>query len=434
MNPRAIAALQLVLVIRDGRSLTDVLSSLPQAHPDLSELGLVKALCYEVLRWYLQLQTLLTHVMDKPLKDKDLDVQLLLMVGLCQILFLRTPDHAAVTETVNATKDLKKPWAAKLINAVLRNFLRQQTHLMTEMGKSPASQYAHPNWLIKQLKRAWPNDWESLLEANNAHPPFSLRINQQETTREQFIKQLSDVKLETTISPVSDVSLILNTPTDVTALPGFSAGFFSVQDISPQLAAPLLDLKPSQRVLDACAAPGGKTLHILETEPDIAELVAIDISETRLEKAKESWLRLKLADKITWIAQNAEEVEQWWDGNQFDRILLDAPCSATGVIRRHPDIKLLRKAADIQNLTHLQTNLLNALWKTLKPNGILLYATCSILPQENTDVIEAFLNTHTDASEVKIQSNWGVACEFGKQILTGQDNMDGFYYAKLRKG
>lgn len=433
MNPRAISALLLVQVVKDGRSLTEVLSSLSQTHPNLSEPGLVKALCYEVLRWYFQLQTLLDRLMNKPLKSKDSDIYLLLMTGLCQILFFRTPDYVAVTETVHATKDLDKVWASKLVNAVLRNFLRDQKRIMKEIEGSPASRYSHPNWLIKRLKQAWPDSWESILLANNEHPPLSLRVNLWKLSREDFLQQLSTAEIEATLPIFSNAGITLKTPVDVSTLPGFSSGFFSVQDISPQLAPTLLELQSGHRVLDACAAPGGKTLHILETEPELTALVAIDVSESRLNKAKETWLRLGLPDKITWLVENAEETTSWWDGQLFDRILLDAPCSATGVIRRHPDIKILRKAEDILTLARQQLRLLSALWQTLKPGGILLYATCSVLPQENVEVIQQFLDKTEDASEIKIISNWGIPCVVGKQILPGQDGMDGFYYVKLTK-
>ncbi|MDF3054532.1 MAG: rRNA methyltransferase [Gammaproteobacteria bacterium] len=433
MNPRAIAVLLLIQVVEKGHSLTEVLTSLPQRHPQLTEQAFVKALCYETLRWYLQLQTLLDRLLEKPLKSKDSDVSLLMMIGLCQMLFLHTPDHVAVTETVTATQDLKKPWAAKLVNAVLRNFLRQREVFLEAIKTSPACVLAHPNWLIKQLKSAYPSRWELILSANNAHPPLSLRVNLQKISRTDFLQQLSAAKIEASVSAVSEAGVLLKTPRDVLSIPGFLEGWFSVQDISPQLAPGLLDLQEGQRVLDACAAPGGKTLHILETASDLAELVALDISAVRLEKAKETWVRLGLPDRITWVAENATDTHAWWDGRLFDRILLDAPCSATGVIRRHPDIKLLRKATDIPRLAEQQFDLLNALWETLAPNGLLLYATCSVLQQENSEVVQRFLAEHEDAKEVKILSEWGVSCEVGKQILTGDMDGDGFYYAKLRK-
>lgn len=413
MNPRAIAALALTHVVKEGRSLTEVLPAS----------SLAKALCYETLRWYFQLQYLLSQLLEKPLKPKDTDITLLMMIGLCQLLHLRTPDHVAVTETVNAAQDLKKPWASQLINAVLRNFLRRKDELLNNIH-SPATLFAHPNWLIKMLKQASPKNWEAILQANNQHPPLSLRVNLQKISRALFLQQLQAANICAHISPYSDAGVILDTPCDVASIPGFSAGQCSVQDISPQLAPALLDLKKGLYVLDACAAPGGKTMHILETEPLLARLVALDISATRLRQAQDTEQRLGLPHKIDWIVNDAQRPDLWWDGQPFDRILLDAPCSATGVIRRHPDIKLLRKPEDIPRLARQQLALLNALWPTLCPGGILLYATCSVLPQENSEVIQQFLAEHHDAREIKIERN---------QILPGQDNMDGFYYAKLLK-
>lgn len=431
MNPRALAAKILSDVIKNGHSLPLSLRERGEG----KDLPLIKELCYGTLRWYFRLVWLLNKNLSKPLKDKDADVHALLLIGLYQLIFLRIPDHAAVTETVEAARDLKKPWAAALINAVLREFLR---HPEINIPKEQLSAYyAHPQWLIERIRRAWPQNWQAILEANNQHPPFCLRINALQTTRESYLAALKEWGIEAHGSMHAPQAIYL-APCDVTQLPGFAEGQFCVQDSAAQLAAGLLELKEDLRVLDACAAPGGKTTHLMEMQPNLAEIVAIDASSERLSKAKENWERLRLPDRVRWVVADAKNTAQWWDGQLFDRILLDAPCSATGVIRRHPDIKLLRKPQDLDgrlpgSFPDQQLTLLNALWPLLKPGGLLLYATCSVLPEENALLLERFLGEHADAVEEKILADWGVACTVGRQIFPEEGGVDGFYYGRLGK-
>ncbi len=429
MNARAIAAQAVRQVIQDGRSLSEALLHCQKS----DDIGLVKELGFGVLRWYFRLNLIAKTLLSHPLKEKDSDVHALVLIGLYQILFMRVPDHAAVAETVNACRDLKKPWASKLINAVLRRFLREQEQLLTNLSTNEIYQTAHPVWLLGKLKKAWPEHWQAIIEENNQHPPLTLRINQSQTTTPEFFQQLDQAEIGYQDLVQNTVSVILDKPLPVEKIPRFAQGHVSVQDASAQLAAPLLQLKKGQRVLDACAAPGGKTAHILEIQPDLAELFALDIDETRLEKIKDNLDRLKLNQAITQlICADAGHPTTWWDKKPFDRILLDAPCSASGVIRRHPDIKLLRQPDDVKKLPPVQLGLLTALWPCLKPGGLLLYATCSVFPAENTGVIASFLNANKDAQEQAININGAITCQYGTQILPSK-HYDGFYYCLLRK-
>lgn len=438
MNPRLLATHILLNVIEDQHSLSD---SLAQALPKLKDprdRAFVQALCFGVCRSYFRLDEIAKKLLQKPLKENDQDIYLLILIGLYQLIEMRLPDYAAVSETVEVAKSLKKIWAKNLINAVLRNYQRQQ-------ARFPQSHYSHPNWMIEKLQHDWPNDWQSILDANNQHPPLALRVNQKKLSREEYInKNLHNFETSPLLEGVAEPEhrggifpipetlsgIYLETPMDVHDIPGFMQGELSVQDGAAQLAAELLQVAPEQLVLDACAAPGGKTSHILEITNDI-ELIALDDDAHRLNVVKENLKRLQLSAK--YICADAGDPKVWWDKKPFDRILLDAPCSAMGVIRRHPDIKLLRRASDIPNLAKEQSRLLNALWPLLKPNGLLVYATCSVFPDENEQVIQAFLEEHPEAKEEKIKAGWGVSCIVGRQILPGMHGMDGFYYACLRK-
>ncbi len=432
MTPRQACVTILVQVIQNGRSLTDSLnSSLPKLQA--ADRALCQALCYGCLRWHLKLDYLLGKLLQKPLRQKDQDVYCLLLMGLYQLMEMRIPDHAVVSQTVAATKSLHKPWAKNLVNAVLRNFLRQQTSLQESLHKeqNPAAYFAHPDWLLNKLQQAWPHDWQTILEANNRQAPMSLRVNQQKTGRDDYLHKLAKKELSASALPYVLHGIQLNAPTGVEQLPEFSAGMASVQDGAAQLAAELLQAKAGERILDACAAPGGKTAHILESQAALKEVVAIDIEQTRLDRVAENLQRLGLSAKL--ICADATEPDSWWDGQAFDRILLDAPCSATGVIRRHPDIKWLRRAEDILALQAIQHQLLQRLWPLLKQGGMLLYATCSVLPEENDRQIARFLNEHADAKLQSIEANWGRSTPAGRQILPGEENMDGFFYAVLCK-
>ncbi|SRR5579885_496858 len=427
---RLIAA-RIINEVTEGRSLSDCLDSALRTITDARDRAFVQAVCYGVCRYYTRLDVILSHLLTKPMKAKDSDVHALLLVGLYQLMAMRIPEYAAVTETVNATDKLKKSWARGLTNAVLRGYLRQRETIEQEVQDDAEARYAHPEWWINAIKKAWPDHWQEILEANNAHPPFSLRVNQQHLARDKYMETLRLLNHKAHSIPETHSGIILETPVSTAELPGFSAGDVSVQDGAAQLAAELLDLEAKQYVLDACAAPGGKLTHLLEIEPGLSAVTAVEKDKLRMVAIKENLARLKLSAKC--ICHDAGDVENWWDGQLFDRILLDAPCSASGVVRRHPDIKLLRQPEDIRRLAGEQAYLLDSLWPLLKPGGLFLYVTCSIFPEENVHVLKRFFASHSDAQEEQLKVSWGLPVEIGRQILPGMHHMDGFYYALLRK-
>lgn len=429
MSTRAQAARALAPVIQQKASLSATFDPIA-AKIAAKERPLLKELCFGVARHFFSLQQLSKKLLSKPLKDKDSDVHALILLGLYQLRNMRTPDHAAISETVNAARNLKKPWAAKVINGVLRNYLRQQDKLQQQLIGFAPSQTEHPQWLLDSIKQAWPEHWRAVIDANNTPGPLTLRVNRRKCTRDDLMATLKDSGHASVAAPFSDAAIRLEQSQDITLLPGFAAGHFSVQDEAPQLSADLLDLPEGGRVLDACCAPGGKTCHILEHSPN-AQVVAVELEETRMLRVRENLQRLGLSAELH--VADACATETWWDGKLFDRILLDAPCSATGVIRRHPDIKLLRRAEDIEALASLQQQLLSALWPLLAPGGLMIYATCSILPQENQENVAKFVEAQPDALHLPIDSAWGIACTFGRQLLPTQGGHDGFYYARLQK-
>ncbi len=432
MHSRSLAARILVDVIDADVPLDQALSRASARVPlPERDQAFVQELCYGVLRWLPRLRFQLSLLLDRPLKAADSDIGLLLLVGLYQILDLDTPDHAAVTTAVDACNELDKPWATTLVNAVLRRAARERAQLQQQAAAQPAAALAHPKWLLKTLQKAWPEDWQTIAAANNQRPPFYIRVNRRRSDCGQYRQLLTAAGLTGTPHAHADSALHVAPAVAAGKLPGFADGLVSVQDPAAQLAAGLLDLEPGQRVLDACAAPGGKTAHMLERESGLAEVVAVDRSADRLTRLQAGLERLQL--NATCIAADAASPRDWWDGRPFDRILLDAPCSGSGVIRRHPDIKYHRNRAAIDAAVALQAQLLAALWPLLAPGGKLLYATCSVLPAENTDQIAGFLAQHDDASEQPIDAPWGRQQLHGRQILPGDKEMDGFFYARLGK-
>lgn len=435
MNPRLAAAKALTAVLNGKASLN---SSLPVQldKVEVRDRGFTQDLAFGTARWQPRLSALAAKLLQKPFKAADADVEALLLVGLYQLLYTRVPAHAAIGETVGCADKLKKPWAKALLNAVLRRAQRESEALLAELEHDPVVRTAHPRWLQKSLKAFWPEQWEAICAANNAHPPMILRVNRRHHSRDAYLKLLSQAGVAAKACVYSQDGIVLDEAGDVRSLPGFAEGWVSVQDEAAQLAADLLELAPGQRVLDACCAPGGKTCHILEAQPQLAGVVAVDLEAKRLVRVRENLDRLGLDAQL--IAADGRDTQAWWDGQPFQRILLDAPCSATGVIRRHPDIKLTRQAEDIAALAQLQGELLDALWQTLEVGGILLYATCSTLPTENTEVIEAFLSRTPGARELDIggqlgQPAAGLKQPHGRQLLAQEGGHDGFYYAKLIK-
>ena len=430
MNVRAIAAKVLNQVVEKGQSLSQALPAIQQ---ELSpkDKALVQMLCYGVLRTLPRLDFFCRSLMKKPLTGKQRDLHFLILVGIYQLLYTRIPSHAAVGETVNGAKALKKPALKGMVNGVLRSFLREQESLIEQADQQPALLYCHPSWLVKRLQAAYGEEKAAqIMTDNNQQAPMWLRVNSRFHDREQYLDLLKAQDKAAEIAEFNDNALCLENACDVYQLPGFEEGWVSVQDGAAQLAAHYLDAQPNDLVLDACSAPGGKTVHTLELQPELKQMVAVDFDEKRLLRVKENLTRLNL--QATVIHGDASKPDDWWTGEQFDRILCDAPCSATGVIRRHPDIRWLRRDSDISELVSLQKNILNALWKKLKPGGVLLYATCSILPDENDLQINDFLKTTSDASLIPLSTQYNEQVT-PRQILPNEQKMDGFYYAKLQK-
>ncbi len=428
-EPRAIAARVLAAVITEGRSLSVSLPEQLAGLSDPKDRALAQEICYGVLRFLPRLDDWLGRLCTRPMERQDPVVLALLRAGLYQAGWLRVPPHAAVAATAEACRRLKKPWAVPLVNAVLRRFLAGAEAFL-DHPSCDSARLAHPEWLLSAFRSAWPGDWEAIATANNEIPPMAIRVNARRMSRDVYLSELRAAGILATPASHADQGLLLASPMEATALPGFGAGAVSVQDTAAQLAAPLLDVRSDHRVLDACAAPGGKTAHLLEIAP-AARLVALDKDPGRLASVSSTLERLGLRAEVK--TGDAADPDTFRDRLPFDRILLDAPCSGTGVIRRHPDIKVLRRPSDIARTAEEQSRLLECLWPLLAPGGKLLYATCSILPEENAQRIEAFLAAHRDARLIPIEAPWGRDTGAGRQILPGEDGMDGFFYALLRK-
>ena len=427
LDPRAAAALVIGEVLT-GSSLNQALPARQALVPERDR-GLLQQLCYGTLRQEPRLSALLAQLLDKPLKDKDSDIRGLLLCGLYQLESTRIPDHAAVAATVGAAAALKKPWAKGMANAILRRFLRERDSLVTALSEAAAA--CHPEWLYQALRRQWPAQFADIMAANNLQPPMTLRVNARRLSRDNYLARLASHGIEATAGRLGPQAIYLAKPCDVLELPGFAAGDVSVQDEAAQLAAGLLQASPGLRVLDACAAPGGKACHLLELEPQLAGLVAMDADETRLQKVAENLQRLGLS--ATLLAGDASAPGALLEAASFDRILVDAPCSATGVIRRHPDIKQLRRYADIEKLAGVQLAILHGLWPLLKAGGQLLYATCSVLTEENDQVVQHFLDRCPGAEAVPLDDSLGQPAGSGRQLLPSPLGPDGLFYALLRK-
>ncbi len=426
--PRRLAAEILADLLRRRLPLDDLLAiHLSRRRLKERDRAFVKALCYESCRWFHRLRFLL----DQLVKERigDLEIFCLALIGLCQLQQLEIQPYAAVYETVEAAN--QKPWAKGLLNAILRRYLRERKRLEAEADRDYEAQFSHPAWLRRRIETTWPRQAESVLEANNRHPPMTIRVNLTRTTLRQYAFRLAQAGLTARPIPGVPSALVLDRPVAVEALPGFAEGLVSVQDGAAQLAPYLLDLRPGQRVLDLCAAPGGKTLHLLEHCPNVREVVAVERSADRIAQLEENVARLGFQGRVRTIQADGRNLEAWWDGEPFDRILLDAPCSATGVIRRHPDIKLLRQEGEIPKLANLQAQLLDAASRCLKPGGQLLYVTCSILAQENHQQIRRWLRRNRSFRMGPLPEKWGHPTGFGLQILPGERDMDGFFYALL---
>jgi 16S rRNA (cytosine967-C5)-methyltransferase len=427
-NPRWIALQVMLRVLDKGRSLDEVFNgswyrSLAASARDLA---LSRELAYGLCRWYYALLPLLASRLQKPLRERDHDVEIILLLGLYQLLIMKTDAHAAVNETVNLARAQQKPWARGLINAVLRTLIREGAELPAD-----AAEQAYPDWILGRISRDWREQAQTILLGGNQRPPLTLRVDLRRRDVDTAIAKLAADGIEAVRHETIASAIELPLPREVTGLAGFSEGLLSVQDAAAQIAAELLVCEPGARVLDACAAPGGKAIHLLQQYDDIS-LDLLDISESRLQRVRENLQRVGKTAGL--LVGDAASPEDWFTGDNYDAILADVPCSASGVMRRHPDIKLLRRESDIMPLLALQRKILDALWRLLKPGGKMLYCTCSIFKEENEIQVAKFLQRHPDCVEVGIDdAAWGEQRPNGRQILTGSANMDGFYYALLSR-
>src|SRR5581483_8332490 len=420
------AARAISSVVSDGRSADVALAPFDSS----AQRAAVRAITLGTLRWYLRLAPAIDMLLNRP-KGLTSRLHALLVASAHQVEYSRNAPQATVHAAVDAARILKEERATGLVNAVLRRFVTERTHLFGRVDAELSGRTAHPSWLVERLTAAWPEQVDGLLETNNAHPPVVLRLDLSRKSREDYLSELRAAGIGAQPLSWAPTAVRLEEPIALSELPGFQDGVVSVQDVGAQLAAPLLDSRAGMRVLDACAAPGGKTGHLLEHTPDLADLVAVDIDAQRVHRIAENLERLKPSARL--VLGDIREPATFWAGQPFDRILLDAPCSSTGVIRRHPDIKLLRRQEDIPAFAKTQLEILRAAFAMLAPGGHLLYATCSILCTENEDVIEQFLHRHSDAQPMPFALEIGREAGAGRQILPGEGGLDGMYYAVLEK-
>lgn len=403
-----------------GRNLTTTLENIFRKHPNITpqQRAVAQDLSYGSLRFYGQAEALLTQLLEKPLSDQRLEC--LLLVALYQLNHDKAAAHTVVDQAVKAASQFKKSWAKGLVNAVLRNFLRRKDELLQNIARNEVALYSYPQWWIDKLKFQYPADWQAILAAGNAHPPMTLRVNQRRVSVADYCRKLADAGLEA--HAVGNYGIALVKPLPVDKLPGFAQGEVSVQDYGAQFAAPLLDMRDGMRVLDACCAPGGKTGHILESAD--VNLVAVDSDSERLQRTQSNLQRLGLAAQL--LAGDAANPSSWWDGVPFDRILADVPCTASGIVRRHVDIKWLRRETDIGSFATQQAAILSSLWQLLANGGKLLYVTCSIFLEENQAQIDQFLQKQADAKQIPL-----LHPQHGQ--LQPCTEHDGFFYALLEK-
>ncbi|HZV62518.1 MAG TPA: 16S rRNA (cytosine(967)-C(5))-methyltransferase RsmB [Methylophilaceae bacterium] len=419
-------AAEAVNQVLGGRNLGWVLEAIFRKSAGLTpqQRAATQDLSYGTLRFYGELQALLALLLQKPLQDEKL--QALLLVALYQLHHGKVADHTVVNQAVKAAEFNKKPWARGLVNAVLRNFLRQREALLQQISASEIARYSYPQWWINQLKREFPDEWQAMLESGNAHPPMTLRINRCKTGVDEYLARLHELDLPARL--LSAEAIILEKPVPVDQIPGFHEGMVSVQDYGAQLAAHLLDSHDGMRVLDACCAPGGKTSHILETAN--VTLTGLDNDPQRLQRVESNLQRLGLRASLQ--VGDAAQPDAWWDGQLYDRILADVPCTASGIVRRHVDIKWLRRKSDITSFVAQQSAILQALWRLLAKDGKLLYATCSVFHEENQQQIDQFLKTHADARQVALPALLDNYQQQNGQLRPCADH-DGFFYAVLQK-
>jgi 16S rRNA (cytosine967-C5)-methyltransferase len=427
-NARALAAQALSGIVVEGNSLRAAFATFSTKLSDVRDRALLSALMHEGARWWLRFAAALDGLLERPINEREPQVHALLVLGLVQLEILRLPEYAAVAATVEATRALRKPAFSGLVNALLRRWLRERDARNAVLDANVAIGSAHPRWLIESIAADWPADLDAIVAANNAQAPLWLRVNRRRVTRAELAASFAAEGIAAEAPTALPVALVFAQSLDVTRLPGYADGSFSVQDGAAQFAAGLLDARDGMHVLDACAAPGGKAAHILETAD--VELLALDRDPQRLPRMRENFARLGLRAEVQ--AGDAGNPQDWWNGRRFERILLDAPCSATGIIRRQPDVKLHRRASDIGVLAGAQQRLLESLWPLLAPGGRLVYATCAVLAAENSGCVDGFVARHADAVALPVPLDWHAAGA-GVQNLPGEGGMDGFFYAIVEK-
>jgi 16S rRNA (cytosine967-C5)-methyltransferase len=426
----ALAARALAAVIGRGVSAEEALAGVAAPGPLRAP---VQAVLLGTLRWYLRLAPALARLYQDRAAPGDARLRSLLACAVHQLEYSTHPAPATVAAAVDAARLAGLAQLARLVNGVLRRWLRERSALLAAVDADAATRQAYPRWLADALARAWPDEGERLLEAGNRHPEMCLRVDLARASLADMVGRLAAAGIGAEPVEAVPTALRLAAPVPVAQLPGFAEGLVSVQDAAAQLAAQLLGPRAGERILDACAAPGGKTGALLELAGGAIELVAVDHSAQRLVRVRENLARLGREAQV--LQADLLAGSGWWQGPPFDAILLDAPCSGTGVIRRHPDIKLLRRASDIAGFALTQRALLEALWPQLKPGGRLLYVTCSVLPEENSAVVAGFLAAHPDARELDLPAAERLSpplkrCQPGWQLLPGAWG-DGFYYACL---
>ena len=421
---RVIATRVVDAVMYHGRSLkAELATNLPQIE-DARDRALLEAICFAVLRARARSEAALAAWMSRPLGRADNELRALLHVGFAQLVVMELPPHAALSATVEAVRALGRPHQDKLVNALLRRAQREG------LPAAPVDAL-WPAWLRQQVRADWPAQADAIFAASQQEAPLWLRVNRRHGTRDAYLQRLREAGIDA--EPADGVvdALVLHAPVAATALPGFAEGDVSVQDGAAQRVADLFhDLPRGARLLDMCAAPGGKTAHLLERDPTL-QVVALDVDERRLQRVRETLQRVGVEAELR--AADAADTTAWWDGQPFDAVLLDAPCSATGIVRRQPDVLLHRRPEDLVALAALQGRLLDAAWRVLRPGGQLVYATCSLLRSENAGQLDAFRARHHDVAVDAIGDAWGAVAGAGRQRLPGEQDMDGFFYASLRK-
>lgn len=426
-NTRIAAADTVRKIVDHKKQLNRVLAHVRTTF-DSKDQQLISEIVHGVVRWYWQLDAIAAALLKKPMQAKDRNVYFLLLVGLYQLKYMRIPPYACVSETVNAVSAMNKPWAKGLVNAVLRTYIRNSDRASVDKSNM-TGRYSHPQWMIDLIRCEWPQHWVEILQANNTRPQMTLRVNLKKCAVEQYLSKLAECGIEAHADETSEVGIRLTKRIRVSKLPDFDQGEVSVQNTASQLVSPLMDIQPGHRVLDACSAPGGKLMHMMEVQPEISDIVAIDVDQSRCLDIRENLKRCRQNAIV--LCEDATHPEDWWDGIPFDRILVDVPCSALGIVNKHPDIKHHRSLQDLEGFAKQQQDLLEALLPLVKKGGKLVYTTCTIIASENQTQIAQAVKRHCEFKLEELSSRYGLPTGCGRQRLQGIHDSDGFFYSSL---